>query len=103
MAANYLNGQQRRLPLAAPLHADLRGLPPLLLQVGTWETLLDDALGIADRARQAGVDVTLETWQQMIHVWHVFPFLPEAERALVSIAAFIRRRTGREVGAGAAD
>jgi len=99
MAAKYLNGQDARSPLVAALHADLRGLPPMLIQVGTWETMLDDAVRLAERARAAGVDVKLETWEEMIHVWHVFPFLPEAERALACIGAFVGRHTGSRANA----
>ena len=49
MAAAYLDGHDPRAPLASPIHADLRGLPPLLIHVGTAETLLDDATRLADR------------------------------------------------------
>jgi monoterpene epsilon-lactone hydrolase len=68
MAAAYLAGQDPRTPLASPIYADLRGLPPLLIQVGTAETLLDDARRLADRARAVGVTVDLEVWDHMIHV-----------------------------------
>lgn len=94
MAAMYLNGQNPRTPLAAPLHADLRGLPPLLVQVGTAETLLDDSTRLAEKARAAGVDVSLEPWDDMIHVWQAFAFLlPEGQQAIERIGAFIRQRT----------
>ena len=62
----YLGNRDRRTPLASPLHADLRGLPPLLIQVGTAETLLDDSTRLADRARAQGVEVTLDVWDDMI-------------------------------------
>jgi epsilon-lactone hydrolase len=94
MAAGYLQGQDPRTPLASPLHAELRGLPPLLIQVGKSETLLDDASRLAERARIAGVDVTYEAWPDMIHVWHAFgSFLPEARQAIDRIGEFIRQRT----------
>jgi epsilon-lactone hydrolase len=94
MAAAYLQGQDPRTPLASPLHAELRGLPPLLIQVGKSETLLDDASRLAERARIAGVDVTYEAWPDMIHVWHAFgSFLPEARQAIDRIGEFIRQRT----------
>jgi acetyl esterase/lipase len=94
MAQAYLGGQDRRTPLAAPLYADLRGLPPLLIQVGTAETLLDDARRIAKRAKAAGVDTTIEEWADMIHVWHCFgSFLPEAQQACDRIGEFVRERT----------
>jgi len=92
-AAAYLGGTSPTTPLASPLHADLRGLPPLLVHVGTSETLLDDALGLAARARDAGVDVTLECWDDMIHVWHMFaPMLPEADQALARVGDYVRAR-----------
>ena len=72
MAGLYLGGKDPRTPLAAPLYADLKGLPPLLIQVGDAETLLDDATRIAERAKAAGVSVKLEVWPEMIHVWQLF-------------------------------
>jgi monoterpene epsilon-lactone hydrolase len=96
MAGMYLSGLDPRTPLAAPLYADLSGLPPLLIQVGGSEMLLDDARRLAERARKAGVDVTLEVWDDMIHVWHVFAtLLPEARQAIDGISAFIRGRVAR--------
>ncbi|HEX7409793.1 MAG TPA: alpha/beta hydrolase [Candidatus Binatia bacterium] len=93
MAAMYLAGQDPRTPLAAPLYADLSGLPPLLIQVGTAETLLDDSIRLAERARKAGVAVSLETWEDMIHVWQAFAsLLPEGQQAIERIAAFIKTR-----------
>jgi epsilon-lactone hydrolase len=94
MATAYLQGQDPRTPLASPLHAQLEGMSPLLIQVGTAETLLDDATRLAERARSAGVDVTLESWPDMIHVWQWFgSFLPEARQAIDRIGEFIRQRT----------
>jgi acetyl esterase/lipase len=91
MAALYLAGKDPRTPLASPLFANLRGLPPLLVQVGSDELLLDDATRLASRARDAGVDVTLEIWEDMFHVWHAFgDMLPEAVRACERIAAWLR-------------
>ena len=99
MAQSYLGGQNPRTPLAAPLYADLHGLPPLLIQVGTSETLLDDARRLADRAKSAGVDVTIEEWPDMIHIWHVFgSFLPEAQQASERIGVFVRERAGQVAG-----
>jgi len=72
MARLYLNGQNPRTPLASPLYADLSGLPPLQILVGTSETLLDDSTRIAERARKAGVEVKLDCWEKMIHVWPMF-------------------------------
>ena len=93
MAGHYLNAADPRTPLASPLFADLRGLPPILIHVGSEEVLIDDASRLAERARAAGVDVTLEVWEQMIHVWHWFlPWLPEAEAAVEKIGGFLRPR-----------
>lgn len=94
LARAYLAGQDPRTPLASPLLADLTGLPPLLIQVGTTETLFDDATRIAKRARAAGVEVTLEISEEMPHVWHVFAsFLPEAQQAIDHLGLFVRRHT----------
>lgn len=93
MAQAYLAGQDPRAPLASPLHARLDGLPPLLIQVGTAETLLDDSTRFAERAKSAGVEVTLEEWEDMIHVFQAFsPMLPEADRAIERIGGWLRER-----------
>ena len=95
LAAAYLSGGDARHPLCSPIHADLRGLPPLLVHVGCSEVLLDDSRRLARRARDAGVDVSLEEWDDMIHVWHAFaPILPEATAAIEKIGAFARARVG---------
>ncbi|HEY8119776.1 MAG TPA: alpha/beta hydrolase fold domain-containing protein [Myxococcota bacterium] len=102
MAAAYLGGKDARTPLASPLFADLRGLPPLLVQVGDAELLLDDATRFASRARDAGVDVTLEIWEEMFHVWHAFAeMLPEAQRACERIAAWLEPRLAGRTDADA--
>lgn len=93
-AALYLDGADLAHPLASPLHADLSGLPPLLVQVGTSEILLDDATRLVECARAAGVDATLEAWDDMMHVWHLFsPMLSEGLDGLAEAGAFIRART----------
>jgi monoterpene epsilon-lactone hydrolase len=95
MAKAYLGDADPRTPLAAPLHADLTGLPPLLIHVGTAETLLDDSTRLAERAKSAGVDVTLEPWDDMIHVWQYFSaMLPEGQQAVDRIGEFIREHVG---------
>jgi len=95
MARAYLGATDPRTALASPLFADLRGLPPLLIHVGGDEVLLDDAVQLADRARAAGVPVSLEVWERMIHVWHWFlPMLDEAERAVQVVGEFCRKQTG---------
>ena len=94
MAKLYLGDADPKNPLAAPLHANLAGLPPLLIQVGDSETLLDDATRITERARKADVDVTLKIWDEMPHVWHLFaPILPEGRQAIEEIGAFFKERT----------
>jgi monoterpene epsilon-lactone hydrolase len=94
-AKAYLGDAHPRTPLAAPLYADLRGLPPLLIQVGTAETLLNDSTRLAERAKAAGVDVTLETWDDMIHVWQFCAaLLPEGQQAIDRIGEFVREHTG---------
>jgi len=93
MARAYLGATSPRMPLASPLFADLRGLPPLLIHVGSDEVLLDDAVQLAARAKAAGVDVTLEVYDRMIHVWHWFlPMLDEAQTAVEAIGRFVRSR-----------
>jgi len=94
IASVYLAGQSPRSPLAAPLYADLHGLSPLLIQVGDAETLLDDSKRLAERAKAAGVDVTLEVWPEMPHVWHLFAhFLPEGQQAIDRAGEFTRNLT----------
>jgi len=93
MARLYMNGADPRIPLASPLHADLAGLPPLLIHVGSAEILLDDAVRLAERARAAGVETELEVAEDMIHVWHLFaPMLSEGREAIGRAGAFLRRR-----------
>ncbi|HKV53409.1 MAG TPA: alpha/beta hydrolase [Candidatus Binataceae bacterium] len=94
MAKAYLAGKDPRTPLAAPLYADLKGLPSLLIQVGDAETLLDDSNRLAERARAAGVQVKLEVWPEMIHVWQLFAnFLPEGQEAIDGLGQFINQHT----------
>lgn len=92
MARAYLGGADPRTPLASPLFADLSGLPPLLIHVGRDEVLLDDATGLAERAKAAGVAARLEIVPRMVHVWHWFlPMLDEAQTAVDEIGAFVRQ------------
>lgn len=77
-------------PMVSPLYGDLRGLPPILIHVGTEEIVLDDATRIAEKARTAGSPVTLEVWHGMPHVWHItWQVMPEARRAIRKIAKFV--------------
>lgn len=94
MAQLYMGDRDRRTPLASPLYADLRGLPPLLIQVGTAETLLDDSTRLAERAKSSGVNVELDIWEDMVHVWPIFaPVLPEGQQAIERIGDFVRQNT----------
>jgi len=89
----YLAGQDPRHPYASPVHADLRDLPPVLIHVGDAEILLDDSTRFAARARAAGVDVTLEVWDDMPHCWHTFAgLLPEADQAIERIGSWLQER-----------
>jgi epsilon-lactone hydrolase len=111
MAGAYVQGGDLGDPFASPVFADLQGLPPMLIQVGNAEVLLDDARQLADNAKEAGVDVTFEPWEDMVHVWHFYPWLPEARQAAERISAFIGehvaptpdRSTRNEVAASDAD
>jgi acetyl esterase/lipase len=78
---------------ASPINADLAGLPPLLIQVGSHEVIRDDAIAFAEKARSAGVDVTLEVWDNMVHLWHNFSFLPDAQQALEHVGRFVEAQT----------
>jgi monoterpene epsilon-lactone hydrolase len=83
----------RRDPLISPLFADLSGFPPMLIQVGSAETLLSDATRLAEAAGSADVAVSLEIWPHMIHAWPVWNAgLEDGRRALAAAGAFIRAR-----------
>ena len=93
MYARYYAGEHDvSSPRISPLYADLTGLPPLLIQVGTDEILLDDAVRCAEKARAEGVDVTLEVWEGMFHVFQLIPFLAETKQAVESVGAFTSQR-----------
>ncbi len=88
----YAAGADPNLPELSPVLGDLHGLPPLLLQAGGREMLLDDSRCFAEKAKRAGVDITLEIWNDMFHCWQLFSSdLPQGEAALESGAGFIRR------------
>lgn len=92
MAKTYLGSVDAKTPLASPMGADLAGLPPLLIQVGSEEVLLSDSTMLAARAGAAKVDVTLEVWPDMIHVFHFFyPMLTDARTAIGRIADWADR------------
>lgn len=96
LATAYLGGESARNPLISPLHADLHGLPPLLIQVGSAETLLDDSVRLAGAAGAADVAVRLEIYPEMIHVWPLFhQRLAAGRRALESAGKFMRECLAR--------
>lgn len=93
-AARFVTPRDRRNPLAAPLYGDFSGLPPLLVQVGAVETLLDDALRLVSRARRHGVQAELQIEPEMIHVWQAFGKLTSnAGAAIERMANFMRAVT----------
>jgi acetyl esterase/lipase len=111
MAALYLNGHPAEDPLASPIHGDLAGLPPLLIQVGGAEILLAQSQTLAQRATAAGVLVTLEIWPDMFHVFQMGAGrFPEADMAIrrigswlsdvtsAGVASDLRRDKGSESG-----
>ncbi len=97
-AAYYLNGADPRDPLASPLFGDPAGLPPLLLQVGAAETLLDDSRRFAAKAEAVGVQVTCEAWDDLVHGFHNnSATLPEAREAIARIGAFFDKQVSSAV------
>ncbi len=95
MAATFLGPASPTDPLANPLHANLSGLPPMLIQVGGDEALLDDSLRFAEQAKTAGVDVTVEVYPEMQHVFHFLAGrAPEADEAVAKLGAFVKGHLG---------
>lgn len=100
MTAAYLDGADPRSPMASPVYGDFTGLPPLMLQVGEAEAFLDDTTMLGDRAKAAGVEVTLEVWPEMIHVFQMHaPVTPEGQAGVDHAGGFLRQRLGVEVAA----
>lgn len=96
----YAGRTDPRDPIASPLFAELRGLPPLLIHVGGDEVMLDDSRVFAERARAAGVAVTYKAWPGLWHVFHgTHPTVPEAEAALGEIGAFVAAQLAATVAA----
>ena len=87
----YVGDADPRSPLLSPVYADYSGFPPLLIQVGTRERLLSDSVRLARQARNHGVDVELDVWDGMWHVWQDTPDVPEAEQACRELAGFFTR------------
>jgi monoterpene epsilon-lactone hydrolase len=93
MADAYLQGADPHSALASPMLANLAGLPPMLIHVGSEEVLLDDAMGLLHAARASKVSVQLEVWPDMIHVWHMFhAMLPTGAQAIDALAKFAMRQ-----------
>ena len=83
-------------PYVSPLFGDYSGIPPLLVQVGDHEILLDDSKRLADRARQHGCKVELSVWPEMPHVFQLFsPDLPQAQQAMDDVGRFFAAAVGR--------
>jgi len=93
MADGYSQGSDVRSPTMSPLYDSYKGLPPILIHVGSDELLLSDSTRFAEQAKAAGVDVTLEVWADMWHVWHLHAgFMPESKQAMVAAGSFIESR-----------
>lgn len=94
-SAYYVGKNDPRNPLISPLFGDLRGLPPLLIQVGEYETMLDDSTRFAEKAKEAGVDVKLTVGKGMMHCYALLaPMFPEAVAAMDELSGFIKRYLG---------
>jgi acetyl esterase/lipase len=92
----YLAGKDATAPLASPGRADLRALPPLLIQIGTAELLYDQVTALARRAKEAGVDVTLEEYPDRVHLWHALaPLFPELQASIDRIGEYVREAKPR--------
>ena len=90
LASQYVGDGDPRDPRISPVFADYAGLPPLLIQVGEHELLLDDARCVTARARGAGVRVAFSIWRDVPHGWQLFSLLPEAARAIEETTRFFR-------------
>lgn len=91
-AHNYAGDTELTNPYASPLFGDLKGLCPIYIQVGECEILLSDSTRYAEKAQNAGVDVTLEVWPNMFHAWQGFwMVIPEGKAAIAKLGAFLRK------------
>ncbi len=88
-ADGYAAGQNLSHPWLSPVYADLNGMPPLLIQAGTEEILLDDAIRLADIVQKNGTPVELQIWDGLFHVFQLFSFLPETAQALKQTTEFL--------------
>lgn len=92
LGASYFQGHEPTDPLVSPLYGDLSGLPPIFLTASEGEVLLSDTVRLAERAKQAGVDVTTRIVEDSVHVYTIFPFLPETVSTLREIEAWAGQR-----------
>jgi len=94
-ARAFLQGARPEHPDASPVHADVQGLPPILVQVGEAEVMMSGAIRLAEHLAEGGVRSTLEVWPNMFHVWHLFAaILDEGQQAIDAISQFHRRLLG---------
>jgi acetyl esterase/lipase len=93
IAKRYLGEADPRDPYVSPLYGDAAGLPPTLIQAGSDEVLLDDAVRMAEAMRAAGCDIELDVWPKMPHVWHLYArILPEGRKAIDHVGQFLDRK-----------
>lgn len=92
-AFNYVTPDKFINPYVSPLYADLKGLAPLYIHVSGSEALLDDTIRFEKKAKEAGVEIDVQVWHNMLHVWQAFGFLPEARKSIKSIGQFIVEKT----------
>ena len=98
LASLYVGEDDPKNPYISPIYADLKGLPPMLIQVGSAEILLSDAMRIAENAKNAGVDVILDIWEDMVHMFHMFAsWAPEGQEATEKIGKFVQKHFKKEV------
>ena len=95
MGASYFQGHEPTDPLVSPLFGDLAGLPPLFVTATQGEVLLDDTTRLAARAEKAGVDVTLRLVEDSVHVYTIFPFLPETQSTMEEVAIWAQQKLRR--------
>lgn len=87
----YVRSHDPRSPMLSPIYADLRGLPPMLIQAADFELFRDDAIRLAARAREAGVDVELKIWGGLWHAFQLFPGIPESRQAVEEVCEFVKQ------------
>lgn len=89
----YCGSQDTKDPFISPLYGDLSGLPPLMIQIGERELLLDEAKSLAKKAKEKGVKVDFEVWPEMCHTWHLFAReIPEGRQAIDKIGSWMRQK-----------